>query len=147
MLPRQGLLRASQRSTSLTVGAQAAKLHAMLCIVSIVSISTLLRRFSFHHLALHQNARSTLHSLVIVPASMAQTLIPKNHNMPWASPAHSQTLYLPMEINTLVALYTSVPGSGFLFLAIYCRAVLLAASCYTITTLPNNAPESLYKKT
>ena len=29
MLPRQGLLRASQRSTSLTVGAQVAKLHAM----------------------------------------------------------------------------------------------------------------------
>ena len=41
-MPRQGLLRASQRSTSLTVGAQAAKLHAMLCIVSIVSISTFL---------------------------------------------------------------------------------------------------------
>ena len=31
MLPRQGLLRASQQSTSLTVGAQVAKLHAMLC--------------------------------------------------------------------------------------------------------------------
>ena len=29
MLPRQGLLRASQRSISLTVGAQVAKLHAM----------------------------------------------------------------------------------------------------------------------
>ena len=34
-----------------------------------------------------------------------------------ASPAHSQTLYLPTEIDIFVALYASLPGSGFLFLS------------------------------
>ena len=33
MLSIQGLLRASQQSTNLMVGAQVTKLHAMLCIV------------------------------------------------------------------------------------------------------------------
>ena len=80
MLPRQGLLRASQQSTSLTVGAQAAKLHAMLCIVSIVSISTFL----------YLTAEISILPLSITSGCTEHTSLPHNRASFNGSNAHPQ---------------------------------------------------------
>ena len=80
MLPRQGLLCVSQRSTSLTVGAQVAKLHAMLCIVSIVSISTFL----------YLTAEIFIPPLSITSGCMEHPMLPRDRASFNGSNAHPQ---------------------------------------------------------